>query len=952
MEKSREEMQMEIDMLRREIKVAREASEITADFVVKQFEQTERMLHRFQTADSERQAVLDGATQLSIIATNLEGNIQLFSKGASTLLGYNPAEMIGKCNILSLHLAEELDHYGKEVSGIAGVGLHGMKVFDQFVKQKRSRAEEWFYLCKDGTYLPVSLSITSLYSPEGRAVGYLFTAMDMMLQKKMEHELIKAKVLAESANSSKGDFLARMSHEIRTPMNGIIGMASLLQKTALDPRQQNYTHKLLGSANTLLGLINDILDFSKIDAGKLQLEAVPFNLEDVLGNIANVVGMQAEEKGLELLFQIEPLLPHNLIGDPLRMGQVLMNLVGNAVKFTEQGEIVISVARQELRAKQLTLRFSVRDSGIGLRPEQVENLFSAFSQADDSVTRKYGGTGLGLAICKQLTKLMGGEIWVVSEPGMGSEFIFTVKLQLSGDAREPERKIPERLQGVRALVVDDNETARDILTSILASFRIDVNTAVDGKSAITCLEQAMERGTPYDVVLLDWIMPGIDGIETARRIKADSSLAEVPAMLMVTANGREEAYIEADQVGMDGFLVKPVYASVLYNTLLGILGIEALSDPQAALEKSPAVDLTKIQGARILLVDDNSINQEVAKEFLEDVGMKVTIAAGGKECLDLLAARSFDLILMDIQMPVMDGLEATRRIRESGRFHDLPIIAMTAHAMTGDRQKSLAAGMNEHIVKPIDPAVLYGTLKQWIPEKQSATVPGQPANLAPVSQNEEVALPFMPGIDQEAALKALNNKTHLFGKMLHDFKKNFGSLPTLLQEWSGAGRWPEIQERAHAVKGVASYIGASLLMQTAQEMEDALRNGHQEDATNLLVPFINALDEVLSSLSALPSRRETAPIQDETSTIQDENSTTGNSRLTGIEDPIRQLIELLKKGELAAEEQFAEVEGLLAGFGLGEELKYISQLIDDIEYENAALKAEILLNMVQRKCEN
>ncbi len=682
MEKTRAEMQREIDMLRGEIKVAREAAEITADFVVKQFEQTERMLHRFQTADSERQAVLDAATQLSIIATDLDGTIQLFSKGASTLLGYNPAEMIDKCSILSLHLAEELDHYGKKVSnvsGTAGSGLHDMKVFDQFVKQKHSRAQEWFYVCKDGTHLPVSLSITSLYNPDGRIVGYLFTAMDMTLQKQMERELIHAKELAESANASKGDFLARMSHEIRTPMNGIIGMASLLQKTPLEPRQHNYTEKVLSSANTLLRLINDILDFSKIDAGKLQLEEVPFCLEDILGNIVNVVGMQAEKKGLEFVFQIDPQISPHLVGDPLRLGQVLMNLAGNAIKFTEKGEIVISVKLENRSKDEITLRFSVRDSGIGLRQEQIENLFSAFSQADDSITRKYGGTGLGLAICKQLTELMDGKIWALSKPGIGTEFIFTAKLKTSDETHEPSVDTPGLLRGLRALIVDDNEAARDVLSSMLTSLKIEVNTAVDGISAITLLEQAMQQGHPYDVVLLDWIMPGIDGIETAKRIRANASLAKVPAMLMVTANGREEAYLEAGKIGLNAFLLKPVYASVMYNTLLDILGIQTTSRFPTVQKKIQTADLKNIQGAHILVVDDNSINQEVATEFLEDVGMVVTVASNGQECLDALQHRPYDLVLMDIQMPVMDGLEVTRQIRRNNQIsryadyrHDSP----------------------------------------------------------------------------------------------------------------------------------------------------------------------------------------------------------------------------------------------------------------------------------------
>ncbi len=947
MEKTKAEMQMEIDMLRGEIKVAREAAEITADFVVKQFEQTESMLHRFQSADSERQAVLDAATQLSIIATDLDGTIQLFSKGASTLLGYKPAEMIDQCSILSLHLASELDHYGEKVggaSGTSGSGLHDMKVFDQFVKQRHSRVQEWFYVCKDGTHLPVSLSITSLYNPDGRVAGYLFTAMDMTLQKQMKRELIQSKELAESANASKGDFLARMSHEIRTPMNGIIGMASLLQKTPLEPRQLNYTEKLLSSANTLLRLINDILDFSKIDAGKLQLEEVPFNLEDILGNIANVVGMQAEKKGLEFVFQIDPRVSQNLVGDPLRLGQVLMNLAGNAVKFTEQGEIVISVSLEKQLEDELTLRFSVRDSGIGLRQEQIENLFSAFKQADDSITRKYGGTGLGLAICKQLAELMNGEIWAESELGRGTEFIFTAKLRPLKNTQERTAKNSKHLHGLRALVVDDNEAARNVLSSMLTSFKIKVDTAADGNSAITLLERAIQQGAPYDVVLLDWIMPGIDGIETAKRIKANASLAKVPAMLMVTANGREDAYQQADKVGLKAFLLKPVYASVMYNTLLDILGIQTLSGPLTVKKKIQTADLKKIQGAHILLVDDNSINQEVATEFLEEVGMIVTVASNGKECLDALQQRTYDLVLMDIQMPVMDGLEATRRIRQNGELKDLPIIAMTAHAMAGDRGKSLAAGMNEHITKPIDQTVLYQTLKDWISEKQPGTFPTIPDKINSVSIGDTHSLPLLPGINQVEALKALDQNETLFVKILYDFKKRYSSFPAILRELPLTSQWQEIQEIAHMIKGVSGYIGSSKLMKSAQKLEDALRNDQQKDAANYLVAFINTLEGVLSTLSLLPPLRE-EPVLANQSPVK---LTPGKE----IEEPIRILIGQLKKGEVAAEEQFAEIEKRLVGAGFGELLKSIKDLIDDIEYKRAANMTESLLVRVQQQRES
>lgn len=942
MEKTREEMQREIDMLRREIKVAREAAEITSDFVVKQFEQTEQMLHRFQSADAERQAVLDGATQLSIIAAYLDGTIQLFSKGASTLLGYNPAEMINNRNILSLHLPDELEQYGRKVSGVPGSSLYGMKVFEQFVKQKHSRAQEWFYLCKDGSHLPVSLSVTSLFSPIGRVVGYLFTAMDMTLQKQMERELIAAKEQAEAANASRGDFLARMSHEIRTPMNGIIGMASLLRKTALDAKQHNYVEKALSSANTLLGLINDILDFSKIDAGKLQLEAVPFNLEEILGNIANVVGMQAEKKGLEFVFRIDAGVSQHLVGDPLRLGQVLMNLAGNAVKFTEQGEIVIAVGMEGMRGDEVTLRFSVRDTGIGLQPEQVARLFSAFSQADDSITRKYGGTGLGLAICKQLTELMGGKIWIESEPGVGTEFIFTAKMQLAEKTDAEKLHSNQFLRGIRALVVDDNGSAREVLSAMLSSLKIKVDTAVDGMSAIACLEQAVERGNPYDLVLLDWIMPGIDGIETARRIKANALLAKVPAMLMVTANGREEAYVEAEQVGFDGFLLKPVYASVMHDALVDILGVKTFSGPLAIREELQAGDLMEIPGAHILLVDDNLINQEVASEFLRDVGMDVAIVSNGQECLEALGRSPYDLVLMDIQMPVMDGLEATRRIRQNSKFKKLPIIAMTAHAMTGDKEKSLAAGMNDHITKPIDSKALHKVLRKWLRRTPPTVQTQKPQSPAAAISTGIFTLPHLPGIDQDEALMILNNKTDLFVKMLYDFKKNFSSLPTQLRELSVAGKWSDIERKAHTIKGVSGYIGSFALMRAAEQLENALRSDQRELAVEHLTTFIHALDDILSSLSALPVREEEQVSEKPDMPARD-------VRFDAVEEPLCLLIAHLQRGELAAEEQFYAVEKLLSGTGLDIELRTLANLIEDIEYESAAEMAKVLLDMLRQK---
>jgi len=944
MEKTKEQLQQEIDMLRREIKVAREASEITADFVVRQFEQTENMLHRFQTADAERQAVLDAATQLSIIATDLDGTIRLFSKGAATLLGYNPREMIDECNIISLHLPEDLDHYGKEVSGVPGSSLHDMMVFDQFVKQKHSRVQEWVYVCKDGTHLPVNLSITSLYNPDGRIVGYLFTAMDLTLQKKMERELIEAKETAEAANASRGDFLARVSHEIRTPMNGIIGMSSLLQKTDLDDRQNSYVDKVISSANTLLHLINDILDFSKIDAGRMQLENVPFNLEDVLNNIANVVGLQAERKGLEFLFQVDPGVTFHVLGDSLRLGQILMNLVVNAVKFTERGEIVIGVRQLTKQGNGITLQFSVRDTGIGLQPAQMDKLFSAFSQADDSITRKYGGTGLGLAISKQLTELMGGRIWVESTPGIGTEFFFTVNLQIDTDTIYPKTRATDVFKGLRALVVDDNSAAREILAAMLTSLQFTVDTAEDGSSALKRLEQAFRSQTPYDVVLLDWIMPGIDGIETARLIKENSEFTEVPAMLMVTANGREEAFRKADKVGLDAFLLKPVYASVMYNTLQEILGLASFAKPTNKPARQTTDDFSGLEGVRILLVDDNSINREVATEFLKDGKCIVTSAQNGQECLKFLAEEEFDLILMDIQMPKLDGLETTRRIRNTLGNGDLPILAMTAHAMFGDREKSLAAGMNDHITKPINQAELFRTLKKWLSPKTTAGRSLSQAEQNPIAEAEEIILPELPGIDQQAALSFFEQKRGLFLKMLLEFRKNYSSLPTTLQELSQEGRWSEIQQWAHSLKGVAGYIGAHALRRSATRLENTLQHNKREHGVQHLVHFLGDLNCILSSLAKLPAQTPQAspgPRKNET----------GSVALKNAEGPVQILIDHLQKGEFAAEDQYLEVTAVLAGNGFDDQLQEIGRLISEVEYETALLQSETLLQLIRHHME-
>ena len=940
-----------IRSLAREEVGRRRLAEANADLDVtaRSLEQANRA---FAGANRRLNLILQSASE-GICGVDRDERITFANPAACALTGYTNEEMLGR----SLHLL--LHHTRADGTPAPTIDC---PVFEVLRTGESRGGQEDIYWRKDGTSFPVEFAASPMLEGS-RVEGAVVVFHEIAERKRAEDALLQAKAVAEAASRAKSEFLANMSHEIRTPMNAILGLVHLLQQTDLSARQRDYAQKIRISAQSLLGILNDILDFSKVEAGKLELERVEFRLDELLQNLAVIVGAAAQDKDIEVLFSVAPEVPLDLVGDPLRLQQVLINLAGNAIKFTDAGEVVVSVRAVEVTEGRAVLTFSIRDTGIGIEAAQRERLFQAFSQADSSTTRRYGGTGLGLAICTRLVALMGGAMDVESEPGRGSDFHFTAVFGRETDpAARPvcARRVP---RGLSVLVVDDNPTARAVLGELVASFGWRADACASGAEAIAALERATADGRPYDIVLMDWKMPEMDGIETTRRIREDGQV-RAPVIIVVSAFGRERIGAQSESLGLGGALVKPVTASALLDAVTDAYGRAGGGDwtDHGPLEDGPdeigaggapagpaAAPRTRrpLLGRRQLLVEDNSISQEVAREILQRAGARVAVAGNGREAVARAeqADPPFDAVLMDVQMPEMDGFEATRRLRAGPAGRGLPIIAMTASALPSDKQRCLDRGMDDHIAKPIDVDELFAVLERWIgapwTERPTSERPTseRPASGAPFPSPPAPASPAalpaeLPGIDIADALLRLDDDVALFRRFVGDFARTYAGAAESIAEALAAGDLRRAKSVGHELKSVAGNIGARRLSATADAVQVAAFHGDAAAVESQLPALRAEMAAVLQSAARLEEAPAASP----------GNGREAPAAAAGAGSPVDRaalgplldrFAHLLRDSNFAAAEEFTALAPTLAGIVDPPTLKALSGAVDGLDFARA-----------------
>lgn len=678
-------------------------------------------------------------------------------------------------------------------------------------------SEEW-YTYPDGRRALLEVVRGPLRDADGTPIGVVVVARDVTRRHEAEEEMRRARALAEEATATKTAFLANMSHEIRTPINAITGLSHLALRTELTPRQRDYIGKVEAAGQHLVAVVDDILDFSKIEAGKMELERAPFHLDALLDEVSALVAAKADAKGLELVFDVDPQVPRRLRGDALRVRQILINYINNAVKFTEVGEVVLQVRVDEEGPQGVLLRFTVDDTGIGLSPEQVERMFQQFQQADSSITRRYGGTGLGLAICRNLAELMGGAVGVASRPGEGSSFWFTARFEVDEAPAVGSEAWPD-LRGLRMLVADDNRSAREALARLLRGFGCEVEGAASGRQALARFAEAQEGQRPFSFVFVDWRMPDLEGPDVLRRIRVLAP--QRPPAAVLTVGHTAAAGVDAAQGTR--LLLKPPSASAVFDLIVDVLHApdQPVAPPPAAARPLDPTLAETLETANILVVEDNEVNQQVARELLQQAGARVHIAGDGALALRMLQQEPFDLVLMDMQMPVMDGLTATRHIRERGL--QVPVVAMTANALSTDRDRCIAAGMNDFVSKPIRPQELYRVVSQWLPRQAGMEAAAAPESPDGPTHPVLARLAALPGFDVAQGLGFIpGGDEEFYVEVLGQFARTYRDAPGRLRAALDSGDREAAQRLAHSCRGAAATLGAVEVAQQALALESAL----------------------------------------------------------------------------------------------------------------------------------
>jgi PAS domain S-box-containing protein len=833
---------------------------------------------------------------------NPQTNAAYFSAQWLGMLGYQNDELSPTVNTWRelLHPDDKDEAYNRLQEHIHG---HATSYEAEF--RMRHKQGHWIWVLASGKVMA--------RDTQGNPLRITGIHKDITDRKAVEAELAHARDEANRANLSKSAFLANMSHEIRTPMNAVIGLSHLALQTDLSARQRDYLEKIHTASKNLLGILNDILDFSKIEAGRMELEETAFHLSEVLDNLVTVALPKVREKALSLDIDQAPSVPDALLGDPLRLGQVLVNLVGNAIKFTEKGQILISVRAEDLPTRSgasstsdwVRLTFTVRDTGIGMTDAQAAGLFQAFAQADSSTTRRFGGTGLGLAISRQLVELMGGGITVSSAPKKGSTFTFSVTLR-SNQGAPQSGSLPVDLKGMPVLVVDDNPTARVILSNILRQNGFVVDLVGTGSEALDAVQR--KSGNGYGLMVIDWRLPDVNGAEVCQRLHG-MGFDNLP-ILAVTAYGADQAHDAFAAVGAFELLEKPITSTRLIEAVLCALGRGKRSGNKTAAGR----DVDAIQGllgANILLVEDNLINQQVASELLEDFGVNVTVRSSGQEALDELRQHDYDMVLMDIQMPGMNGYEATARIRQDLQRSDLPVIAMTAHTMSGDRERCLEAGMNDHVGKPVDPDALFAVLVRWIrPRKHDAAAILAKDGRIKLGARAPALPETLDGFDLKAGLRSVNGNAPLLRRLLIDFATAHGTQGLIIRPTLRDGKIDDATRIAHTLKGTAATIGALEVSRHAAALERLLLANPDTVAEDESGPLIDALaralGQVVRSIATLHPAPNTTPQSTATPAREEANAVLDRSAVAALLETLQtQLADANPDAEETAQQLFA-----------------------------------------------